>query len=52
MEDTPATLADVEREAIRRALRQHNGNLSATALSLGITRQALYRKLEKFNLNR
>ena len=48
----PATLADVEREAIRRALELHDGNLTTTALSLGITRQALYRKLEKFNLNR
>ncbi|MDE5662876.1 MAG: sigma-54 dependent transcriptional regulator [Muribaculaceae bacterium] len=50
--DPGATLADLERNAIRDALERHGGNLTTTALSLGITRQALYRKMEKFNLSK
>ncbi|MBD5370862.1 MAG: sigma-54-dependent Fis family transcriptional regulator [Bacteroides sp.] len=42
-----ATLAEMERVAIEEAMRRHEGNLSRVAASLGITRQALYRKLEK-----
>ena len=37
----------MERVAIEEAMRRHEGNLSRVAASLGITRQALYRKLEK-----
>lgn len=42
------TLDDMEREAIREALRRCDGNLSETAKQLGITRQSLYRRLAKF----
>ncbi|MDE6010747.1 MAG: sigma-54 dependent transcriptional regulator [Muribaculaceae bacterium] len=48
--DTGATLADIERNAIMANLESHEWNLSKTALSLGITRQALYRKMEKFGI--
>ena len=41
----------VERKAIEDALRRHEGNLSKVALSLGITRQSLYRRMEKYRLN-
>lgn len=47
--DAP-TLTDLERQAITRALAEYNGNISQTAASLGITRQTLYRKLEKFGI--
>ncbi|MDE6272433.1 MAG: sigma-54 dependent transcriptional regulator [Muribaculaceae bacterium] len=47
---TLSTLADIERAAIVDALDQAEGNLSRAALILGITRQALYRKIEKFGL--
>lgn len=45
------TLDDIERQAIIAALAQYNGNLSQAATSLGITRQALYRRIEKYNIS-
>lgn len=45
-----ATLADMERQAITDALARYGGNLSKAALVLGITRQALYRRMEKFGI--
>lgn len=44
------TLEDMERQAIVEALRRCDGNLSTAAQQLGITRQALYRRIEKYKL--
>lgn len=44
------TLEDMERRAIVEALRRCDGNLSTAAQQLGITRQALYRRIEKYKL--
>ena len=44
------TLEEVERKAITDALRIAEGNLSRASDLLGITRQALYRRIEKFGL--
>jgi DNA-binding NtrC family response regulator len=41
-------LNKLEQEAIERAFRQADGNVSMAAELLGITRYALYRKMEKF----
>ena len=41
---------DVEREVIARVLRKHQGNVSQTARELGLTRTALYRRMEKYGL--
>ena len=38
-------LADISRTAIQQAVQQTQGNLSAAARQLGISRQTLYRKL-------
>ena len=46
----PELLEDIERHAITEALRHCDGNLSEAAARLGITRQALYRRIEKFKL--
>ena len=46
----PGTLDETEREAIAKALRTADGNLSEAAKLLGITRQSLYRRMEKFGL--
>ena len=45
-----ATLDDLERDAIRQALADHGGNISKAAAALGVTRPALYRKIEKHGL--
>lgn len=44
------TLADLERKAIVEAIERCDGNLSQVAVVLGITRQALYRRMEKYNI--
>lgn len=44
------TLDEIERQTILQALEQHKGNLSQVALALGISRAALYRRLEKYNI--
>ncbi|HSC26230.1 MAG TPA: helix-turn-helix domain-containing protein, partial [Vicinamibacterales bacterium] len=43
-------LADVEREHIQRALVLVGGNKKAAAQMLGLSRRALYRRLERLNL--
>lgn len=48
--DKVETLDNTERQAIEKALRQTDGNLSAAAAMLGITRQSLYRRMEKFGI--
>ena len=48
---TGSTLEDLEREAILSALDKYSGNLSRVADSLGITRQSLYRRMDKFGIN-
>ena len=40
----------LEKEAIERALRRADGNITRAAELLGITRFALYRKLDKLGL--
>lgn len=45
------SLQDAERDAISKALRQADGNLSDAARILGITRQSLYRRMEKLGLS-
>jgi len=48
---TGMTLDEIERQTIVQALEQYKGNLSQVAVSLGISRAALYRRLEKYNIN-
>ena len=48
--DGAATLDSMERSAIAACIAKHNGNLSLVAKELGISRGALYRKIEKHGL--
>jgi DNA-binding NtrC family response regulator len=48
--EPPAQLDEIEREHILDVLRQVNGNRMAAAKVLGISRRALYRRLERHNL--
>ena len=47
--DTP-NLGEVERKTIEAAITQNDGNLTAAAEQLGVSRQTLYNKLKRFNL--
>ncbi len=50
--DIPAgmSLEQIEKQAIRNALRAHNGNRELTAKMLGIGERTLYRKLKEYGL--
>ncbi|WP_125719010.1 sigma-54-dependent transcriptional regulator [Flavobacterium ustbae] len=43
-------LSEMEKVAIEKALFKHNGNISKTAEELGLSRAALYRRIEKYDL--
>jgi len=44
------TMDEVEKAMIEQALRHYLGNISKTAESLGLSRAALYRRLEKYGI--
>jgi DNA-binding NtrC family response regulator len=46
----PDLLVNVERDHIQRALARANGNKKAAAQMLGVSRRALYRRLERLDL--
>ncbi len=50
IETTSLNLDDIEKNAILTVLEKHKGNVSKSAKELGITRAALYRRLEKYEL--
>jgi len=43
-------LEDLERNAIEQVVEKHNGNISRAAKELGLTRAALYRRLNKYEI--
>lgn len=45
------TLDDMERQAILTAVTQYEGNMTQVAAALGISRGALYRRLEKYGIS-
>ena len=44
------TLDEVEKLSIKAAINKYGGNLTQVALALGISRQSLYRRMEKYGL--
>ena len=44
------TLDEIEKQAIQQAISRYRGNLSLVAVELGISRGALYRRLEKYGI--
>jgi DNA-binding NtrC family response regulator len=44
-------LSSVEKAAVEKVLLKNNNNISKTAEELGLSRGALYRRLEKYNIN-
>lgn len=49
-QEEPLTLDENEKQFIQRALSRNQGNVTRTAKELGLTRTALYRRLDKFGL--
>ena len=45
------TLDEVERHVIRRTLERHEGNVSRAAHALGVSRSALYRRLQQHGIS-
>lgn len=43
-------LEDMEKAMVSKAIEHHKGNISRAAAELGLTRAALYRRIEKFGL--
>ncbi|HLO60288.1 MAG TPA: sigma-54 dependent transcriptional regulator [Bacteroidales bacterium] len=46
----PLTFADIEKQAIQKALENNHGNILKTSQELGLARQTLYNKMQKYNL--
>jgi len=46
----PTDLLSMEQQLIKAALEKHKGNISKAATDLGLTRAALYRRMEKYGL--
>ena len=46
----PRSLDELERDAIRDALARFDGNVSLAAKALGVSRSALYRRLQRYGL--
>ena len=44
------TLEEIEKQTILQTLEKYNNNMSQVAIALGISRAALYRRLEKYNI--
>ena len=44
-------LGNTEKKLILKALKKHQNNISKTAIELGLSRSALYRRIEKYNLS-
>ncbi|MEJ7645623.1 MAG: sigma-54 dependent transcriptional regulator [Chryseolinea sp.] len=49
-DDNPLTFDDMEKQFIIQSLENHNGNVSNTARTMGMTRTALYRRMKKHSL--
>ena len=50
MEAPVQTLDEMEKDLVKRAVDQCNGNLSQAAATLGITRQTLYNKMKRYGI--
>jgi len=48
--DLEQTLDDIESDVIKRRLQRHGGNMVDVAKSLGLSRSAFYRRIDKYNL--
>jgi len=45
-------LEGIEKKFIQKAFQKHHNNISKAASELGLSRSALYRRMEKFNISK
>lgn len=50
VKDEPGSIAEMEKETIRRALQHYKGNRKATADGIGMSERTLYRKIKEYGL--
>lgn len=50
LDDSPLAMDEIEKEAIRRALKKYNGRRKEAAEELKISERTLYRKIKQYNL--
>ena len=50
VEDSPLAMDEIEKEAIRRALKKYSGRRKEAAEELRISERTLYRKIKQYNL--
>lgn len=48
--EKPSTFAEIEKQAVQTALRNNYGNVLKAAKELGLARQTMYNKMQKYNL--
>jgi DNA-binding NtrC family response regulator len=48
--DEDLSLANAEKELIKKALRKHNGRRKEAAAELGISERTLYRKIKEYDV--
>jgi DNA-binding NtrC family response regulator len=46
----PPTFAEIEKQAVHNALRNNNGSVLKASKELGLARQTMYNKMQKYNL--
>jgi DNA-binding NtrC family response regulator len=49
-QERPSTFAEIEKKAILIAMRNNHGNILKASKELGLARQTLYNKMQKYNL--
>jgi DNA-binding NtrC family response regulator len=48
--DKPSTFAEIEKKALQTALNNNNGSVLKASKELGLARQTMYNKMQKYNL--
>ena len=50
LQPAPLSFSDIEKQAIQNALRNNNGNIVKASKELGLARQTMYNKMQKYKL--
>jgi DNA-binding NtrC family response regulator len=50
LQQKPPTFAEIEKQALQTALRNNNGSVLKASKELGLARQTMYNKMQKYNL--